>query len=66
MSPLKRKLDYHYRYFDKTQISPDPLEFLHRYNNYYDIEIAGIISAVFAFIYNYRNIQKLISQNYIP
>ncbi len=46
---LKQKLDYHYKYFDKSQISPDPLQFLHRYKNYYDIEIAGILSSVFAY-----------------
>ena len=27
---LKQKLEYHYKAFDKSQISPDPLEFLHR------------------------------------
>lgn len=46
---LKNKLDYHYKYFDRTRISPDPLEFLHRYKNYYDIEASGIISSVFAY-----------------
>jgi uncharacterized protein (TIGR02757 family) len=46
---LKNKLDYHYRFFDRTRISPDPLEFLHRYDNYYDIEASGIISSVFAY-----------------
>lgn len=46
---LKQKLDYHYRFFDRTKISPDPLEFLHRYDNYYDIEASGIISSVFAY-----------------
>ncbi len=54
---LKRKLDYHYRYFDYSQISPDPLELLHRYKNSFDIEIAGIISSVFA----YGNMKQIIS-----
>lgn len=54
---LKKKLDYHYRYFDKSKISPDPLEFLHRYCNYHDIEISGIISSVFA----YGNIKQIMS-----
>ncbi|MDQ7815949.1 MAG: TIGR02757 family protein [Melioribacteraceae bacterium] len=54
---LKKKLDYHYRYFDKSKISPDPLEFLHRYNNYHDIEISGIISSIFA----YGNIKQIMS-----
>ncbi len=46
---LLEKLNYHYNAFDKSKISPDPLEFLHRYNNYFDIEISGIISSTFAF-----------------
>jgi len=46
---LKQKLDYHYRYFDKTKISPDPLEFPHRFKNKYDIEISAFISSVFAY-----------------
>jgi len=54
---LKEKLDYHYQYFDKSKISPDPLEFLHLYENFYDIEIAGIISSIFA----YGNVKQIIS-----
>lgn len=54
---LKSKLDYHYKYFDKSKISPDPLEFLHRYKDYHDIEIAGIVSSVFA----YGNITQIIN-----
>lgn len=46
---LKRKLDYHYRYFDRTKISPDPLEFLHKYSCPNDIEVTGLISSVFAY-----------------
>ena len=46
---LKNKLDYHYKYFDRTKISPDPLEFPHRYKNYYDIESSAFISSVFAY-----------------
>ncbi|MFC2082110.1 TIGR02757 family protein, partial [Bacteroidota bacterium] len=46
---LKRKLNYYYRSFSLDQISPDPLEFLHRYENKNDIEIAGFISSVFAY-----------------
>jgi len=46
---LKHKLDYHYKYFDKSRLSPDPLEFPHRYKNYYDIEISALISSVFAY-----------------
>ena len=54
-SALKSKLNYHYKYFDRSQISPHPLEFLHRYSDYYDIEIAGILSAVFA----YGNVKQI-------
>jgi len=54
---LKDKLDYHYKYFDKSKISPDPLEFLHLYSNELDIEISGIISSVFA----YGNVKQIIN-----
>ncbi len=54
---LKNKLDYHYKYFDKTKISPDPLEFLHKYSETKDIEISGLISSVFA----YGNVKQIIS-----
>jgi uncharacterized protein (TIGR02757 family) len=53
---LKEKLDYHFKYFDKYKISPDPLEFLHLYTNENDIEISGIISSVFA----YGNVKQII------
>lgn len=52
---LKKQLDYHYRYFDFSKISPDPLEFPHRYKNWYDIEISAFISSLFA----YGNIQQI-------
>ncbi len=54
---LKHKLEYHYKYFDFNQISPDPLEFLHRYNNFHDIEISGLLSSVFA----YGNVKQIIT-----
>ncbi len=54
---LKQKLDDNYRYFDKSQISPDPLEFLHRFSNPEDIETSGFISSVFA----YGNVKQIIS-----
>ncbi|MBI1938757.1 MAG: TIGR02757 family protein [Ignavibacteriales bacterium] len=54
---LKKKLDYHYKFFDCSQISPDPLEFLHKYSGFHDIEIAGILSALFA----YGNVKQIIS-----
>ena len=46
---LKDKLDYHYKVFDKTKISPDPLQFLHLYSDEKDIEVMGFIAAVFAY-----------------
>ena len=54
---LKRKLNYHYKYFDFSKISPDPLEFLHRYDNYFDIEISGLLSSVFA----YGNVKQIVA-----
>ncbi len=52
---LKKKLDYHYKYFDLSQISPDPLEFPHRFKNYPDVEISAFISSVFA----YGNVKQI-------
>ena len=46
---LKKKLNYHYKYFDFSQLSPDPLEFPHKFNNPHDIEISAFISSVFAY-----------------
>lgn len=46
---LKNKLDYHYKYFDRSRISPDPLEFPHRFKDEPDIEASAFISSVFAF-----------------
>lgn len=57
MKNLKRKLNYYYRYFDISKISPDPLEFVHKYSRYNDIEIAGIISSIFA----YGNVTQIIT-----
>ena len=46
---FKKKLDYHYKYFDFTQISPDPLEFPHKFTNPFDIEISAFLSSIFAY-----------------
>ncbi|MEK6553216.1 MAG: TIGR02757 family protein [Bacteroidota bacterium] len=54
---LKKKLDHHYKYFDGSKISPDPLEFPHRYTNFYDAEISAFISSVFA----YGNVKQIIN-----
>lgn len=52
---LKNKLDDHYNYFDRTKISPDPIEFPHRFNNPQDIEISAFISSLFA----YGNVKQI-------
>ena len=54
---LKQKLDYHYAAFDKSQISPDPLQFLHLFSIEHDIEAIGIIASVFA----YGNVRQIIN-----
>lgn len=52
---LKSKLDSHYKYFDRTQISPDPIEFPHKFTNPLDIEISAFIASVFA----YGNVKQI-------
>ncbi len=54
---LKQKLDYHYTAFDRTKISPDPLQFLHLYEGEKDIEAIGFIASVFA----YGNVRQIIN-----
>ncbi len=54
---LAQKLNYHYNSFDKSQISPDPLQFLHYYNNDLDIEAMGFLASVFA----YGNVKQIIN-----
>jgi len=54
---IKQKLNYHYKAFDKSQISPDPLQFLHLFKNEKDIEAIGFIASVFA----YGNVRQIIN-----
>lgn len=54
---LKQRLDYHYKSFDKSQISPDPLQFLHLYSDRNDIEVMGFIASIFA----YGNVKQIIN-----
>lgn len=54
---LKRKLETHYKAFDKTKITPDPLQFLHKYSCKEDIEIMGFIASVFS----YGNVKQIIN-----
>lgn len=53
---LKQKLENHYKFFDKSKISPDPLEFPHRFANENDIELSAYLSSIFA----YGNIKQII------
>ena len=53
---LKEKLEIHYRAFDKSQISPDPLELLHVFDSDLNKEAFGLISSIFA----YGNIKQII------
>lgn len=54
---LKNKLEYHYKAFDKTKISPDPIEYPHKYSDKRDIEISAFISSLFA----YGNIKQIMN-----
>ena len=54
---LKQTLDYHYKAFDKSQISPDPLQFLHLFTKEEDIEVMGFIASIFA----YGNVKQIIN-----
>ncbi len=53
---LKRKLEYHYKYFDREKISPDPLEFPQKFSNPLDIELSAFVASVFA----YGNIPQIL------
>ncbi len=46
---LKRKLEYHYKYFDRSKISPDPIDLPRRYQNSMDIELSAFVASVFAY-----------------
>ena len=52
---LKQKLDYHYNSFDRTKLEPDPLQFLHLFNDERDIELVGLIASIFA----YGNVKQI-------
>jgi uncharacterized protein (TIGR02757 family) len=54
---IKQKLEYHYRAFNHSQISPDPLQFLHHFSNEKDIEVMGFIASVFA----YGNVKHIVN-----
>jgi uncharacterized protein (TIGR02757 family) len=52
---LSQKLEFHYKAFDRTKISPDPLQFLHIYKDEKDIEVFGFLASVFA----YGNVKQI-------
>jgi len=52
---LKQKLEYHYSAFDRSKLSPDPLEFPHRFTNPLEIELVAFIASVFA----YGNVRQI-------
>lgn len=54
---LKQKLDFHYKAFDKSLISPDPLQFLHLFKDEKNIEAMGFVASVFA----YGNVTQIIN-----
>lgn len=46
---LKQKLEKHYNAFDKSNIEPDPLQFLHLFDEPKDIESIGLIASIFSY-----------------
>jgi len=54
---LKRKLEYHYKKFDASQIFPDPLIFPKKFKTETDIEISAFISSIFA----YGNVAQILN-----
>ena len=54
---LKQKLEYNYKAFDKSQLTPDPLQFPHLFKNEKDIEVMAFIASVFA----YGNVKQIIN-----
>lgn len=52
---LKQKLEYHYKDFDRTKLEPDPLQFLHLFDDPKDIEIIGLLASIFA----YGNVKQI-------
>lgn len=52
---LYEKLELHYKSFDRNNIEPDPLQFLHLFNKPEDIEVMGLLASVFA----YGNVKQI-------
>jgi uncharacterized protein (TIGR02757 family) len=54
---MKQKLEYHYRTFNKSRLSPDPLQFPHLFSYEKDIEVMAFIASAFA----YGNVKQIIN-----
>jgi uncharacterized protein (TIGR02757 family) len=54
---LKKRLEYHYKAFDYSQIEPDPLQFPHLFKDERNIEAMAFIASVFA----YGNVKQIIN-----
>jgi len=52
---IKKRLEYHYKKFNNSNFTSDPIEFPHRFKNYYDIEISALLSSLLA----YGNISQI-------
>ena len=52
---LKLKLEYHYKSFDRNTLEPDPLQFLHLFDDEKDIEVVGLLASIFA----YGNVKQI-------
>lgn len=57
MESIKKKLEYHYKSFNKSNIFPDPLIFPHRFHEKIDIELSAFIASIFA----YGNINQIMN-----
>lgn len=54
---IKNRLEYHYKAFNRTKLEPDPLQFLHLFEDKKDIEVMAFIASVFA----YGNVNQIIN-----
>ena len=57
LKSLKKKLEFHYKVFDRTKLEPDPLQFPHLFKGEKDIEVMAFVASVFA----YGNVKQIIN-----
>ncbi len=57
MRNLKEKLEYYYKFYNKSKIESDPVQFPHRFTNSEDIEVMAFIASIFA----YGKIEQIIT-----